>query len=157
MPRKKKDVPVPRNRPYGERARNEQAVGMIDQGQTPPGGSPPESMPGAPGGHTDPMAVAQQTSLRAGLLGGPSRSPNIPVTDGLPVGPGRGPQALTPQRTGPTELELQMYAKYLPALEVMASRQDSTPGTRSLARRLRSMIPPGYMDRLIAQSRPEPE
>jgi hypothetical protein len=50
----------------------------------------PQNAPARP----DIMQMAQQLRGQAGVLGAPSARPSEPVTAGLPVGPGSGPQVL---------------------------------------------------------------
>lgn len=48
------------------------------------------------------LAAAAQLKGQAGILGEPTARPNEPVTAGLPVGPGPGPEVLTMPRGNPT-------------------------------------------------------
>jgi hypothetical protein len=41
-----------------------------------------------------PQEAMQYVAGQGGLLSAPDDKPNVPVTDGLPTGPGRGPEAL---------------------------------------------------------------
>lgn len=69
-------------------------------------------------------------------LAEPSSRPDEPVTSGLPMGPGAGPEALTAfpaDQSGVADL-----ASYLPMLEFIASQPGSSPQTRQLVRRLRA-------------------
>ena len=155
MPRKRKDsrdTPVPKDRAYGERQKAIEATSRLSSTQGP--GEQMAGMMQQPAPQQDPMAVAQQSQMRTGLLSAPSSRPQVPVTDGLPMG--AGANTLQPQQQGPSDVELAVYAKYLPALEILASRDDSTPATRQYVRRLRAMIPPGYLQKMIAQGQPEP-
>jgi len=75
-------------------------------------------------------------------LGAPSARPGEPVTAGLSVGAGAGPEALG--AFGGTEdgdngaADLAMY---MPALEFMASQPGATAQTRAFVRRLRANLP----------------
>ncbi len=56
------------------------------------------------------LAAAQQMRGRAGILTNPTRRPQEPVTAGLPVGPGPGPEVLGVQRGNPTGIMLRQLA-----------------------------------------------
>ena len=56
------------------------------------------------------IAAAQQMSGRAGILTNPTRRPQEPVTAGLPIGPGPGPEVLTFRRGNPTGNTLRQLA-----------------------------------------------
>lgn len=56
------------------------------------------------------LAAAQQMAGRAGILTSPTRRPQEPVTAGLPVGPGPGPEVLGVQRGNPTGIMLRQLA-----------------------------------------------
>lgn len=59
----------------------------------PPGPSPVESSPSGGGG--DPYAAAMSVLQgQGGLLGQPTQRPNEPLTTGLALGPGAGPEVL---------------------------------------------------------------
>jgi hypothetical protein len=65
-----------------------------------------------------------------------SGQPGVPVTDGANAGPGVGMEAL-----GITPEDMQSNAKmlaYLPALEAMANKPDSSAIARALVRRLKA-------------------
>ena len=107
MPRRRKSqgVQVPTNLPYGDgkaMADAQRAIPLPGPGSTP---QPQRGNPAAGAGSSapapaavDPMALAiqaaQQMPAPPGGFNGPSRRPNEPVTAGLPVGPGSGPEAL---------------------------------------------------------------
>ena len=86
---------------YGAAAAQQAAQQQIPtaggQNITPGGGQPPAP---APGGGPDAMLQALQSHAAAhpvgahGPLDRPTERPNEPVTHGLPVGPGAGPEAL---------------------------------------------------------------
>jgi len=50
----------------------------------------------------DPMAAMQSLRGRANLFGAPTARPDEPVTSGLSVGPGAGPEALGMAQRSPT-------------------------------------------------------
>ena len=94
---------------YGDAKRQEQlqqSMPAPSQPTTQSAGQPPQSAEAAqPTESPSPrprMSLADAISSVAGmggLLSAPDDNPNIPVTDGLVTGPGRGPEAL---RTGST-------------------------------------------------------
>lgn len=67
-----------------------------------------------------------------------SERPNEPVTAGLPVGSGPGPEALGPMGEA---RDMLAWKQYLPMLEHLASMPGSTTTTRQFVRRLRSQMP----------------
>ena len=152
MPRKRR--PDPNSLPYGQRQELEQtrqqlgaaaaAIRSGPRGQGP--GTPPQQAPGSP--PPGPAALAEAAfaaaqaapDIGAGLLSGPSRRPNEPVTAGLSTGPGPGPEALGLQDQ--TDPDLVALAPYLPALELMANGPGATVQSRNLVRRLRAIVPP---------------
>lgn len=56
------------------------------------------------------LAAAQQMRGRAGILTNPTRRPQEPVTAGLPIGPGPGPEVLAQRRGNPTGNTLRQLA-----------------------------------------------
>ena len=80
------------NQPYGVAAAQRAAAQAIPMGQPPlgaaPNPSPPQAQPQAP--PQQPLAVPGAN----GPLTRPTERPNEPVTHGLPMGPGAGPEAL---------------------------------------------------------------
>ena len=64
--------------------------------------------------------------------------PNEPLTAGLPMGPGVGPEALGPMGE---QRDMLVWKQYLPMLEHLASQPGSTTTTRQFVRRLRSQMP----------------
>lgn len=141
--------------PYGERQDTEQDRQALAQAsaavQAPmappsaPGGLPPSSGPvgtPAPGPATIEQALAAAGAAEGapgGLLTGPSRRPNEPLTAGLPTGEGPGPEALAATQADP---DLVAMAPLLPMLELLASGPTGTVQTRNLVRRLRAVVPP---------------
>ena len=105
MPRKRKDQQAPAaapGQPYGENIDQLQAQAVIPlpQQQPPVAGGNPTGPP--PTQEGDPMAnllaLAQGTPPPAGGLFGPTQRPIEPITTGLPVGPGAGPEAIVQDR-----------------------------------------------------------
>lgn len=89
------------NQPYGEAGQQiaaQRAVPLAGAPTMQAGGPPPPPQPGgAPaGGPGDLMAAAQAHNGPGNsmLLTRPTERPNEPVTYGLPIGPGGGPEAL---------------------------------------------------------------
>jgi len=69
----------------------------------------------------------------------PTERPTEPITAGLPMGAGPGPEVLANQPSG--DPDLTRLAPYLPMLEFLASRPDSTVSMRNFVRRLRGAMP----------------
>ena len=80
------------NQSYGEASQQRQAMQAIPLPMQPsPGGGPPS----APRPSQNPSALGGAPMVGAnGPLTRPTERPNEPVTHGLPVGPGAGPEAL---------------------------------------------------------------
>jgi hypothetical protein len=75
----------------------------------------------------------------------PSARPNEPITEGASFGPGRNLTDLglpKPPTTAPLNPEL--FSKYLPALEAVASGPDSSVNLRQFVRQLRARMPPDF-------------
>lgn len=142
--------------PYGSRKRNEEAqrvaplpdrstdtlVAAAERAQQAAGGR---------GGQPDLAAFVEaaqqvQPPPQGGLFAAPSSRPAEPVTAGLPVGPGPGPEALPAMPEGP-DPSVVLWAQMLPVLEILASRPGSSPEVRQLYRRIRSQLPPDYYER----------
>lgn len=106
-------------------------------------------MPVAPPGTAAPGAGPQPPPPpgAGGPFDRPTERPGEPVTAGLPMGPGPGPEALggyAPQNDA--DLDLQALAPYIGALELMASQPGATISSRNFVRRLRGAIPPEAFD-----------
>jgi hypothetical protein len=95
--------------------------------------------------------AAQRRSLQAvptGIpklppLNRPTDFPDEPLTAGMARGPGPGPESLAPlQAAGPTmsQQELERMRGLIPALEVIASLQDTSPTFRAFVRDLRGRV-----------------
>lgn len=92
---------------------------------------------------------AQEPSVYPGDLGAfdrPTDRPDEPVTQGIPIGAGAGPEALQPG--GPSfdldsanAEDIAAMADQLPTLETLASMPGSSAGMRNFVRRLRSAAP----------------
>lgn len=74
---------------------------------------------------------------------GPSRFPDQPVTHGLAMGPGGGPESIPGLVAGrPTDPDLVAFAPYLPALELLANQPAASVAMRNFVRRVRGAMPP---------------
>lgn len=99
--------------------------------------APMASAPGTPPG--PPMDFDSLFGSAAGRvipMGQDSGQPNVPVTDGANAGPGSDMSAL-----GIMPQDAQSMAKmkaWLPALEAMANKPDSSAAARALVRRLKA-------------------
>jgi hypothetical protein len=99
-------------------------------------------------------AAGQAPPLGDGAaLGMPTQLPDQPVTAGLPMGAGPGPEAV-PAPIVPTTIDDQNMARRLPMLEAMADRPDASDQLRSWVRRLRGTMPPSITMASIAQQPP---
>lgn len=77
------------------------------------------------------------------LLAGPSQRPGEPVTAGLPIGAGAGPEAIERPQQGPTP-EIMAAAQWLPIMEAKAASPTSSATFRQYVRYLRSQLPPDF-------------
>jgi hypothetical protein len=68
-------------------------------------------------------------------LGTPTQRPDEPITDGLPVGPGRGVEALGD--FDPRKVETQRLKRWLPLVEPMANDPEVPDSVRSLIQYIR--------------------
>lgn len=68
-------------------------------------------------------------------LSDPTQRPDEPLTDGLPMGPGRGPEALT--NYDPRLTETQALKKWLPILEPIGNDENTPDSVRTLIRYIR--------------------
>lgn len=68
-------------------------------------------------------------------LSDPTTRPNEPVTDGLPMGAGRGPEAMT--NYDPRLTETQALKRWLPILEPIGQSEDTPDSVRTLIRYIR--------------------
>lgn len=66
----------------------------------------------------------------------PTQRPQEPIADGLPVGPGRGPESL--QNYDPRLNETQRLKKWLPLLEPLAQSPETPDSVRTLVNYIRS-------------------
>lgn len=135
---------------YGERAKS------LGQQQAMPTTDRPAAMQqdaAALASTMDPRDAAQAMTPPTGTLTGPTRRPNEPPTAGLPLGPGPGPEAVPPVGRPAISSDALLFARYLPAFELLASAPSSTSQMRQMVRRLRSQIPPGHIrETVMAQA-----
>lgn len=111
---------------YGEnKAINEQQAGAPMEKVASPSFTP-----------TNPVRnLPQATPLTA-----PSQRPDEPVTTGVPIGPGAGPEALTLPSNQDTDEDRARLLSYLPALEVAAQSPNSSQAFRNYVRLLRANL-----------------
>lgn len=77
-------------------------------------------------------------------INAPTSRPSEPVTAGLSLGPGPGPEAipsLAPTSNAP-DPDLINLIPYLPGLELLTTLPTASSATRNFVRRLRGAIPP---------------
>lgn len=91
----------------------------------------PEARPA----RTMPVELPAATPLTA-----PSMRPDEPVTAGIPVGPGAGPEALTMPTTQDANEDRQRLLSYLPAFEAAAASPNSSQAFRNYVRLLRANL-----------------
>lgn len=77
-----------------------------------------------------------------GPLTGPTARPGEPVTAGIDMGPGPGPEALGLAGANPDDEDLARLAPYLPTLELLANQPNASMATRNFVRRIRGGVPP---------------
>lgn len=75
-------------------------------------------------------------------LAAPTQRPGEPVTSGLSLGPGPGPEAIPSLAPAGPDPDILQFAQYLPALELMTTLPNASSAVRNLVRRLRGATPP---------------
>lgn len=92
------------------------------------------------------QAAQQMESGDGGALRRPSERPDEPITAGLGIGAGPGPEAVPGVETPTRDRDPSVvhFASHLPMLEMLASRPGSSTTMRNLVRRLRSMVPADF-------------
>lgn len=70
------------------------------------------------------------------MLTDPTQRPNEPVTDGLPVGAGRGPEALT--NIDPRVTETQQLKRWMPLLDPLSDNPEVPESVKILIRYIRA-------------------
>lgn len=124
---------------YGQRAAQEAAQQAVPMGKPV---TPPASAAGASASSAPVAGPAGPLPGQVTPLGAPTERPGEPVTAGLPMGAGPGPEVLgmAPQQQGE---DLTDILPYLPMLEFMASQPGASSQTRNFVRRLRAAKPVG--------------
>lgn len=104
---------------------------------------------GAPLAKTPDVRGAQASQVKAAAasapvtsLYAPTERPNEPVTTGIPLGPGAGPEILgQPATQTPDDLNFRAsMMDYLPVLSYVASLPNTSPETRQAIRQLRDSL-----------------
>lgn len=130
---------------YGKRKEQEDA-----QRALPMAGAPaPPPAPAAP-----PAAMGPPPGA-AGDFTRPTERPGEPLTTGIPMGPGPGPEALAMSKFAANP-DLEALAPYLPVLELMASQPNASPASRNLVRRLRGALGTAQVNRTPGSGSPPP-
>lgn len=65
--------------------------------------------------------------------------PNQPITDGMPVGPGAGPEVLNLPPIESSDMNNQLLAQYLPVMQVWAEYPGTSQDTKDYVRYLSTM------------------
>lgn len=86
----------------------------------------------------DVRAAAAQQSVTP--LFAPSQRPNEPITTGIPMGPGAGPEVLGINNNVDTLEDKERMISYLPALETIAASPNSSQAFRNYVRMLRANL-----------------
>lgn len=104
-------------------------------------------MQGAPLAKTPDVQGAQAAQVRAAAqapitpLFAPTERPNEPITQGIAMGPGAGPEVLgINQQVTDTPQDNQRLLSYLPALEAIAQSPSSSSAFRNYVRILRANL-----------------
>lgn len=70
----------------------------------------------------------------------PTQRPDEPITTGVPIGPGAGPEVLGINNNLDTQEDKDRMISYLPALEVVAASPNSSQAFRNYVRMLRANL-----------------
>ena len=102
---------------------------------------------GAPMAQTPDVRAARASEVRAAAeqvpvtpLFAPSQRPDEPITAGIPMGAGPGPEVLGINNNLDTQEDKDRMISYLPALEVMAASPNSSQAFRNYVRMLRANL-----------------
>jgi hypothetical protein len=87
---------------------------------------------------SDVRAAAAQTPVTP--LYAPTQRPDEPITTGIPMGPGAGPEVLGINNNVDSADDRARMVSYLPALEVMAASPSSSQAFRNYVRQLRANL-----------------
>lgn len=103
------------------------------------GGAPLARTPDVRGARgSDVRAAAMQQPVTP--LFAPSQRPDEPVTAGIPMGDGPGPEILGINNNLDTQEDRDRMISYLPALEVVAASPNSSQAFRNYVRQLRANL-----------------
>ena len=75
-------------------------------------------------------------------LAAPTQRPGEPVTSGLSLGPGPGPESIPAIAPTTPDQDIIGLAPYLPTLELLSTLPTASSATRNLVRRIRGAMPP---------------
>ena len=124
---------------YGNRTDLMSNYGPNAQNTAATGGTPAPSLNTGvetpPQGPTGLDNLPSQRPEDTPMLSDPTNRPDEPITAGLPVGPGPGPQ--TPQTVSPSN-NLTLMKQYLPDLEEAATWQGAPPEFKQLVNVIRN-------------------
>jgi hypothetical protein len=102
---------------------------------------------GAPLARTPDVRGARASEVRAAAQGAPvtplyapTQRPEEPITAGIPMGAGPGPEVLGINNNLDTQEDRDRMLSYLPALEVVAASPTSSQAFRNYVRQLRSNL-----------------
>jgi hypothetical protein len=101
--------------------------------------APMAKAPSLTGTTASPISMASNLP-QATPITAPTERPEEPVTTGIAMGPGAGPEALTLPGAGDTSEDKQRLLSYLPALEVAAQSPNSSQAFRNYVRVLRATL-----------------
>lgn len=122
-------VQTPKGQAYGERQASEESQRAVP-------------LPDANAQFQQTLAAAQAHDFQPVGLGQPSSRPDEPLTAGMPIGAGAGPESANLIYNAPTtDPDLMTLAGYVPTLELLAMQPGTTEATRNLIRRLRGGAP----------------
>ena len=103
------------------------------------GGAPLARTPDVRGARgSDVRAAAMQQQVTP--LFAPSQRPDEPITAGIPMGAGPGPEILGINNNLDTQEDRDRMISYLPALEVVAASPNSSQAFRNYVRQLRANL-----------------
>lgn len=136
---------TPRDQGYGARKKFESAASTPEARSAMGGGGAGAGQP-SPGGDLFAAALARlqqggMGGVGAGSLSAPTTRPGEPPTAGLPTGPGAGPEVVPDLLSRGPSPDVRLWQPYMPMLELLASRPDSSSELRQFYRRLRAQMP----------------
>jgi len=102
-------------------------------------GAPLATAPKSPMLSQAPKVAGGAPAAGVGLYD-PTQRPDEPITQGIPVGAGAGPEALMMNQSQDTPEEKARLLSYLPALEAAAQQPDSSQSFRNYVRVLRANL-----------------